>query len=158
MNCQPLCLPARLSVLPKKAGATGTSSIGVLAKIESADSVTNLDSILDAADGAMVARGDLGAELPVEEVLSSQPASLPACLPAYLPACLPACPPACLPACLGAPVGLWKLCIRSNTACAPWAPATWIGTGTQRRSGATTMQSVGLLCSACAREGTKSSL
>lgn len=49
-------------------GATGTASIGVLAKIESADSVTNLDSILDAADGAMVARGDLGAELPVEEV------------------------------------------------------------------------------------------
>lgn len=50
------------------AGATGTSSIGVLAKIESADSVANLDSILDAVDGAMVARGDLGAELPVEEV------------------------------------------------------------------------------------------
>lgn len=42
--------------------------IQVLAKIESADSVTNLDAILDAADGAMVARGDLGAELPIEEV------------------------------------------------------------------------------------------
>ena len=42
--------------------------IGVLAKIESADSVQNLEEILDAVDGAMVARGDLGAELPVEEV------------------------------------------------------------------------------------------
>eukprot|EP00873_Tetraselmis_striata_P009379 jgi/Tetstr1/429643/TSEL_019541.t1 len=42
--------------------------IGVLAKIESADSVHNLEEILDAVDGAMVARGDLGAELPVEEV------------------------------------------------------------------------------------------
>ncbi|KDD75447.1 pyruvate kinase, partial [Helicosporidium sp. ATCC 50920] len=51
-----------------RAGATGTASIGVLAKIESADSVRNLESILDAADGAMVARGDLGAELPVELV------------------------------------------------------------------------------------------
>lgn len=52
----------------KKEGCTGTASIGVLAKIESADSVTNLEEILDAVDGAMVARGDLGAELPVEEV------------------------------------------------------------------------------------------
>ncbi|EFN57958.1 hypothetical protein CHLNCDRAFT_30037 [Chlorella variabilis] len=46
----------------------GTSAIGVLAKIESADSVEHLEEILDAVDGAMVARGDLGAELPVEEV------------------------------------------------------------------------------------------
>lgn len=28
----------------------------------------HLEAILDAVDGAMVARGDLGAELPVEEV------------------------------------------------------------------------------------------
>ena len=46
--------------------ATG-ANIGVLAKIESAESVGNLNAILDAVDGAMVARGDLGAELPVEE-------------------------------------------------------------------------------------------
>ena len=38
----------------------------VLAKIESADAVEVLDPILDAVDGAMVARGDLGAELPVQ--------------------------------------------------------------------------------------------
>lgn len=44
------------------------AAIGVLAKIESADSVAQLDEILDAVDGAMVARGDLGAELPVEQV------------------------------------------------------------------------------------------
>ena len=45
----------------------------MLAKIESADSVSHLEEILDAVDGAMVARGDLGAELPVEEVLTSFP-------------------------------------------------------------------------------------
>ncbi|KAJ7534293.1 hypothetical protein O6H91_13G088400 [Diphasiastrum complanatum] len=44
------------------------ADIRVIVKIESADSVRNLNSILEASDGAMVARGDLGAELPVEEV------------------------------------------------------------------------------------------
>ncbi len=55
-----------------KLGGAG-ASIGVLAKIESADSVGHLEDILDAVDGAMVARGDLGAELPVEEVRAQQP-------------------------------------------------------------------------------------
>lgn len=44
------------------------ADIHVIVKIESADSIVNLNSIIDASDGAMVARGDLGAELPIEEV------------------------------------------------------------------------------------------
>ncbi|KAH7425554.1 hypothetical protein KP509_11G060200 [Ceratopteris richardii] len=44
------------------------ADIHVIVKIESADSIPNLHSIIDASDGAMVARGDLGAELPIEEV------------------------------------------------------------------------------------------
>ncbi|XP_010540768.1 PREDICTED: plastidial pyruvate kinase 3, chloroplastic [Tarenaya hassleriana] len=44
------------------------ADISVIVKIESADSIQNLHSILSASDGAMVARGDLGAELPIEEV------------------------------------------------------------------------------------------
>ncbi|KAK7252727.1 hypothetical protein RIF29_36895 [Crotalaria pallida] len=44
------------------------ADIHVIVKIESADSIQNLHSILSASDGAMVARGDLGAELPIEEV------------------------------------------------------------------------------------------
>ena len=58
--------------LVEEPACTG-AAIGVLAKIESADSVGNLEDILDAVDGAMVARGDLGAELPVEEVRSHGP-------------------------------------------------------------------------------------
>ncbi|KAL3817936.1 hypothetical protein ACJIZ3_003841 [Penstemon smallii] len=44
------------------------ADIHVIVKIESADSIPNLPSIISACDGAMVARGDLGAELPIEEV------------------------------------------------------------------------------------------
>ncbi|KAL8150565.1 hypothetical protein V2J09_020373 [Rumex salicifolius] len=44
------------------------AEIDVIVKIESADSIPNLQSIISASDGAMVARGDLGAELPIEDV------------------------------------------------------------------------------------------
>lgn len=44
----------------------------VIAKIEKDIALSNIDSILQAADGVMVARGDLGVELPFEEVPSAQ--------------------------------------------------------------------------------------
>ncbi len=40
----------------------------VMSKIEKPQALTNLDRILDLSDGLMVARGDLGVELPIERV------------------------------------------------------------------------------------------
>lgn len=59
--------------------AMGDHRIPLMGKIETAEAVANLDGLLAALDGAMVARGDLGVRLPYAEVPLVQKAIIERC-------------------------------------------------------------------------------
>src|SRR3989339_166993 len=53
--------------------------IHIVAKIESFQAMENLDRIVDAADGIMVARGDLGVQIPIENIPNAQKSIIKKC-------------------------------------------------------------------------------
>ncbi len=57
----------------------GGSDIDVIAKIENSTGVENIEEILDAADGIMVARGDMGVEIPFEQLPAIQKKLITTC-------------------------------------------------------------------------------
>ena len=63
----------------------GGDHIDVIAKIENAEGVENIDEIIAVTDGVMVARGDLGVEIPAYKVPHIQKTIIEKCNHHYLP-------------------------------------------------------------------------
>ncbi len=60
--------PADVDLVHKIMDSSGRGRLPVVAKLEKPEAVDNLEAVVLAFDGVMVARGDLGVELPLENV------------------------------------------------------------------------------------------
>jgi pyruvate kinase len=60
--------PKDVCVIRNLLDANGGEDINIIAKIENSEGVTNIEGIIAVSDAIMIARGDMGVELPEEEV------------------------------------------------------------------------------------------
>lgn len=70
--------------LKKRIKAKG-KEVGVIAKVEKPEAVTQFDEVLEESNGIMVARGDLGIEMPLSQVPNTQKMIIHKCLRAAKP-------------------------------------------------------------------------
>ncbi|MBQ7596242.1 MAG: pyruvate kinase [Clostridia bacterium] len=61
-----------ITILRNYLDAIGWNDVKIIAKVENSQGVDNIDSIIAEADGIMVARGDMGVEIPFEQIPAIQ--------------------------------------------------------------------------------------